>query len=52
MNNNDIEKWLLSRGFFFKNCQKCVERKAGCAKDCKFYQNYRRSHKNEQRWTN
>lgn len=49
MNNNDIEKWLLARGFFFEKCQKCVKRKVGCAKDCKFYKAYKRRIKNEQR---
>lgn len=29
MNNNDIEKWILSRGFFFAKCEKCVNRKKG-----------------------
>ena len=37
----DIENWLLSKGVFV-DCRKCVNRKEGCYKDCKFYQRYRR----------
>jgi hypothetical protein len=48
MSNKDIEKWLLARGFFFENCQKCVNRKEGCHKNCKFIKAYERK-KNEQR---
>jgi hypothetical protein len=37
----DTENWLLSRGVFV-DCRNCVNRKAGCFKDCKFYQGYRK----------
>ena len=39
MSNKDIEKWLLAKGVFV-DCRKCVNRKEGCHKDCKFYQSY------------
>ena len=41
-NKKDIENWLLSRDFFV-DCRRCVCRKKGCYKDCKFYHGYRRN---------
>jgi hypothetical protein len=35
------ENWLLSRGVFL-DCRNCVNRKAGCFKDCKFYHSYKK----------
>ena len=49
MNDNDIEKLIFASGFFFAKCEKCVNRKVGCAKDCKFYKAYKRRAKIEQR---
>ena len=44
----DTENWLLSRGVFV-DCRNCVNRKAGCFKDCKFYHSYKKGADNEQR---
>lgn len=44
----DTENWLLSRGVFV-DCRNCVTRKAGCFKDCKVYNSYKKGADNEQR---
>ena len=42
MSNKDIENWLLSK-VVFVDCRKCVNRKEGCNKNCKFFKSYMRN---------